>query len=355
MSKKKGFSSVVLVLVLTLIFFIGSFWVFGSHGEAADKWIVATWEPSGVSSAPYKTWLKDLEERTKGRITGEISYASMGPPGGYYDLAAKGLVHVSFVGIPYSPGRFPMQEVMQLPITGEVSSEQMTKAYWLLYKKGYFDQELKDVKVLWTAGQCPYHLQMIKGKDVLKISDLKGKKLRASGDIHTAIVKALGGIPVGMPAPETPIAMQKGVIDGTFQGYSFLSDFRTEQMTGSVTEVGVSSVIFAMVMNKKKYDSLPQDIQQILEKMGLQYSGLAGAGFDEGGRRGEELLKNAGGVVHRLPPAEADEIGRLMAPIWNDWIAAQEAKGRPAKAVIADLYKTFKEMGIKKPFHGYQP
>jgi TRAP-type C4-dicarboxylate transport system substrate-binding protein len=50
--------------------------------------------------------------------------------------------------------------------------------------------------------------------------------------------------------------MQKGTIDGTFQGYRFIADFRTEQMDRSVTELGISSIIFAMVMNKKKYDSL---------------------------------------------------------------------------------------------------
>ncbi len=127
----------------------------GPTAQAEDKFKIATWEPSGVASAPYKVWLKDLEERSGGRLTGEISYAAMGPPPTYFDLAAKGLVHVSFVGLPYTPGRFPMQEVMHASHSGQVTSENLAKAYWALYKKGYFDQELKDVKVLWFAGQCP--------------------------------------------------------------------------------------------------------------------------------------------------------------------------------------------------------
>ena len=270
-----------IACVVCLVLTAGLIWTLAgaSKAEAAPiNLIIATWEPPKASMAqPLRDWLKELEERSGGRVTGTISYAAMGPPPGYYDLAVKGIANATIIGVPYTPGRFPLSDVVNLPITGDFSSEVFSKAYWALYEKGYFDQEFKGVKVLWLTGQCPYDLQMIKGKDIRTLADIKGKKLRASGAIHTKIIEALGGIPVGMPAPEIPIAMQKGTIDGMFMGWSFIKAFRTEKITASVTLLGASSFMAGMVMNKKTYESMPDDIKAIIDDMGPKYSALAGS------------------------------------------------------------------------------
>jgi TRAP-type C4-dicarboxylate transport system substrate-binding protein len=248
-----------------------------------------------------------------------------------------------------------MSDVVNLPITGDFSSEVFSKAYWALKEKGYFDEEFKDVKVLWLTGQAPYHLHMIKGRDVKTLEDIKGKKLRASGAIHTQIIESLGGIPVGMPAPEIPIAMQKGTIDGMFMGWSFIKAFRTEKMTASATLLGASSFMAGMVMNKKMYESMPEDIRKIIDDMGPKYSAVAGRSFDKDAEDGLNLLKGAGGVIHEFPAKDLDEIGNRLAPLWKKWIDEQEAKGRPGKKIVADYYNILKSMGSKKPFHGYVP
>jgi TRAP-type C4-dicarboxylate transport system substrate-binding protein len=349
----------LLAGVMCLVLAVGLVWtlVGTSKAEAAPiKLVIATWEPPKASMAqPLRDWLKELEERSGGRVTGKISYAAMGPPPKYYDLAVKGIAHATVIGVPYTPGRFPMSDVVNLPITGDFSSEVFSKAYWALQEKGYLDKDFKDVKVLWLTGQCPYSLHMIKGKDVRTLADIKGKKLRASGAIHTRIIKALGGIPVGMPAPEIPIAMQKGTIDGMFMGWSFIKAFRTEKMTASVTLLGASSFMAGMVMNKKKYESMPDDIKKMIDDMGPKYSAQTGRSFDRDAEDGKSLLKGAGGVVRELPAQDMEEIGKRLAPLWTEWIDEMEAKGRPGKAIVADYYKILKSMGSKKPFHGYTP
>lgn len=357
MGKKQ--KSFLLAGIVCVALAMGLVWnlVGAPQAEAAPiNLVIATWEPPKASMAqPLRDWLKELEERSGGRVTGKISYAAMGPPPKYYDLAVKGIAHATIIGVPYTPGRFPMSDVVNLPITGDFSSEVFSKAYWALEEKGYLDHDFKDVKVLWLSGQTPYHLHMIKGRDVRTLEDIKGKKLRASGAIHTEIIKALGGIPVGMPAPEIPIAMQKGTIDGMFMGWSFIKAFRTEKMTASVTLLGASSFMAGMVMNKKMYESMPDDIKKIIDDMGPKYSAHTGRSFDQDAEDGMKLLKEAGGVVREFPPQDMDEIGKRLAPLWTQWIDEMEAKGLPGKAIVADYYNILKGMGSKKPFHGYTP
>lgn len=106
-------------------------------------------------------------------------------PPEHYDLAVTGVAHLSHVGLPYTPGRFPMAEVIELPIAKSVESI-YSQAYWELYKKGYFDNDFKEVKVLWLAVVGPYDYQMAE-KPVLTFDDMKGLKMRASGKAHTEV------------------------------------------------------------------------------------------------------------------------------------------------------------------------
>ncbi len=210
--------------------------------------IAATWEGTeGSTIPPLKAWIEELGSKSGGQVQVEIAYGSvMGPPPKHYDLAVTGEADISHVGLPYTPGRFPMVEVIEMPIT-KISELTLAKAYWELYQKGYFDNDFKDVKVLYLSVVGPYDYQMGK-KAVLTFEDMKGMKMRASGKNHTAIVKALGSVPQGMPAPEIYGSLEKGVIDGSFTPWSFMKAFRTEAVTKHVTEVGAGGFGHAYIM-----------------------------------------------------------------------------------------------------------
>jgi len=324
---------------------------------APIKLVIASFEPPpGTGMEPLRNWLQELSDRTGGRVTGEIAYgAAMGKPQEHYDLAVKGIAHVSYFPVPYNPGRFPMVEAMQLPVTGEISSETFGKSYWELYKKGYFDHAFREVKVLYLMGMCPYDLQMAKGEDILTFDDIKGKKIRASGAMHSEIIKIFGAAPVGLPAPEIPLAMEKGVIDGQFQHWGFIKSFRSEGVTGSVTAIGVSSLMFVVSMNKATWEKLPADIKAIVDEISPKYGPITSRAHDEFAEDSKELLAEVGGVVHQLSAAELDKIGEAVAPMWEKWIADMEAEGRPGRQLVDDWYNILKGMGVEKPFHGYKP
>ncbi|MBW2067015.1 MAG: TRAP transporter substrate-binding protein [Deltaproteobacteria bacterium] len=356
MVHKKNLLGGVFLFLFLVVALCGIFGAVSRVSAADVNLVLATWEPAQARvSVHIKEWLYELKEKTGGRVSGKISYGAMGPPAKYYDLAVKGIAHVSFVGVPYTPGRFPMSEVMQLPITGEVTCGIFSRAYWELYQKGYFDKEFADVKVLYLGGMAPYELQMTEGNEVKRLSDIRGKKIRVSGAIHTKMIKLLGGSPVGMPAPEIPIAMQKGTIDGQFQFRDFITAFRTDKVTGSVTEIGMSGLTFAAVMNKKIYEKMPGDIKRMIEEMGPRYSERVGELHDKEALEATAMLGKVGAVIYQLPSTDMEELGNIMAPMWEEWIAKKAAKGYPAKKILADLYGVLRNLGVRKPFHGYKP
>jgi len=300
-----------------------------------------------------REWVAELEAKSGGRITAEIAYgAVMGKPPEHYDLAATGVADAAYVGYAYTPGRFPMAEAFQLPIASGVSQEQLAVAMWRLYEKGYFDQEFSDSHPLYFSAVGPYELHMGKGKFVKTFADIKGKKLRASGALHTEAVERIGGVPVGMPAPEVYVSLDKGVVDGAFVPRDFIFSFRTEPVLSSVTEVGVCGFNFGVHMNLNVWNKLPDDLKAIIdEASGEHFSAYNGAEHDRLAATGTDLLLKAGGEVIKLSAADLDKIGTAVAPMWEEWIGGDAKK----KQYIDDFYGILKDMGAAKPFHGYTP
>ena len=320
------------------------------------KLVVATWEsPEGTNAQTLRDWLKEVGDKSGGKVTAEIAWGGvMGKAPEHYDLAVNGVADMTFVAIAFTPGRFPMAEVIQLPVTGEASNEMMAKAFWELYKLGYFDEELKDVKLLWVGTTGTYDYQMGKA-EVLTFNDMKGKKIRASGAVHTEIVKALGSVPVGMAAPEIYSALQTGVIDGSFTPWNFIKSFRTETVTTSVTEVGVGSFNVAFVMNKATYNKLPADIQAYIDEIAPKYNGITGRRHTQFDEESKILLEDAGGEIYHLSTADMEKVGEAVAPLWEKWIAEGDSMGLPRKKLVDDFYHILRGMGVQKPFHGYTP
>ena len=320
----------------------------------AIKLRVASWEgPEGSAIIGFlKGWGEEIQKRTKGQVTLEIAYGGvMAPAPEHYDLAVKGLADISHVGLPYTPGRFPMAEVIEMPIT-RTSEATYSKALWELYKKGYFNADFKDVKILYLAAVGPYDYHMGK-KPIRTLADVKDLKIRASGKVHTDIVKALGSVPVGMPAPELYSALEKGVIDGAFAPWSYMKTFRTDPVTKYVNEVGVGGFGQALVMCKTSYEKLPPDIRKIVDEIGEKGAMVAGETFAACADEARKVLFK--GEIIPFPVADVPKVDAALAPIWKKWIDEGEAKGLPRKKMVDDLFKVLKNLGVAKPLYGYTP
>src|SRR5690606_9565294 len=112
---------------------------------------------------------------------------------------------------------------------------------------------------------------------VEKLEDLKGAKIRGGSRIINDMLTSLGAEPIGMPVPAVPEALSKGVIDGTTIPWQVTISLRTSELVRNHTEFagahGLYSQTFAVVMNKAAYESLPDDLQAIIdEESGIAFA-----------------------------------------------------------------------------------
>ncbi len=289
-------------------------------------------------------WKKEVEKRTNG----EVSVNTY--PGGTL-LGAKNMMDGVIAGqadigclcMAYQPGRFIVTNATALPV-GFPNATVASLTLLDLYEK-YEPKEFADVKVLTMFTCAPANIYAKKA--VQSLEDLKGLKLRASGGV-LQVLKTLGATPVGMPQSETPEALQKGVVVGAVSSLETLMDFKYAELCRHVTIMNGPIYPFAVVMNQAKWNSLPKDVQKVMDDLAREQSEWTGRYMD--GHVEKSIAwskKNYNIEIYELPKKEADRWDKLLAPITDRWIEDAEAKGVPSKKVLKYIKKMNKKYSKK--------
>ncbi|MFY9696688.1 MAG: TRAP transporter substrate-binding protein [Xanthobacteraceae bacterium] len=98
------------------------------------------------------------------------------------------------------------------------------------------------------------------------LADLKGKKIRVlAADMQQEMIKRLGGSPVAMTLGDVLPAIQQGTIDGSVLAMTVISTMHYWDAAKYVTETGQPFIFSMAFLSKKWFDSLPKDLQTILD------------------------------------------------------------------------------------------
>jgi len=279
--------------------------------------------------------IKEIEKRTNGRV--KISYFPAGTltkAPVCYDGVVKGISDIGQSCFAYTRGRFPLMEAVDLPF-GYKSGKIATKVAYEFYKK-MNPKELRDVKVLVIHAHGPGILAA--KKDVNSLADIKGMKIRTTG-LAAKLAKYLGAAPVAMAQGAAYEALQKGVVEGTFCPIEVLKGWKQAEVIDYVIEtksLGYTTAMF-VVMNKKKYESLPPDIQRVFDEVGEEWVDVHGDVWDGADRAGLKFVIELGKKIHGLSPAQEKLWIQSISPIIIDYQLKMEKRGLPGKKAVKVL------------------
>jgi TRAP-type C4-dicarboxylate transport system substrate-binding protein len=321
-----------IVLLLGILVFLSST---AFHAQSAEYNL----RYSNFFPAPHKNavlageWCKEIEKRTKGRVKITLyPGAVLTPPDQTYDGVVKGIADVGASVLAYTEGRFPLMEVVDLPL-GYKSGYAATKLANEFYKK-FRPKELDDVKVMYLFAHGPGILHTTK-KPVYRLEDVKGLKIRTQGT-NAKVVEALGGTPVGMPANDMYDALSRGIVEGVVIPYEAMDGWKLEDVIRYHTEdygAAYTATMF-VVMNKTKWNALPKDIQGVIEQINNEYIEKQGRLWDELDRKGLELVKKKGHTIIKLSPEEDARWAAKVRPVLDDYVRELKAKGLPGDEAL---------------------
>ncbi|MGB7318649.1 MAG: TRAP transporter substrate-binding protein [Planktotalea sp.] len=305
--------------------------------------------PATVPKDILVPWAKNVEAASGGRIAIQHFDAMSlgGRPPELMDQARDGVVDLSMTVVGYTSGRFPQTEVFELPfmMTNPVAT---AAAYWELVETELQAGEYKDVKVLgaWVHGPGVIHTK----DGVNSLEDMKGLTMRGPTRIINDLLSELGAEPVGMPLPAIPEAISKGVVKGTVIPWEVTPAIRLSELVGHHTEFSGDEALYAaalvLVMNKAKYEALPDDLKAIIDaESGAKLSTFATQVMWDADAPAREIAVKAGNTIVELDAAEVARWKEASRPVVDRWIADMDAKGIDGKALIEKAKGLIKKHG----------
>ena len=295
-------------------------------------------------------WAKNVEAATQGRVKFEMLPKHPSAPPGTFDAVRDGLVDVSFVTASYTPARHPLPLMAELPgagATAEINSVAFSRIHWKYFQPA---NEYKGVKLLGVFTHGPGQMFTVK-KPVTSVADLAGLKIRTGGGIAEAVAKALGASAFVKPAPESYELLKSGVADGVFFPLESIVSFKLDTVVEQATLFpgGMYSSAFGFFMNEDKWNKLPKQDQEAIEKIsGEHIARMAGASWDNVDQKGLEALKKSGVKVVNANSELVTEVKKRSAPIVDEWIQAASAKGVNAAAILAEFREELKKVAAGK-------
>jgi TRAP-type C4-dicarboxylate transport system substrate-binding protein len=282
-----------------------------------------------------------VEERTQGKVKIKHFFSNtLAPVQESFDATASGVCDMTEAYTFGNPGRFLLTEFLALPEMGFPTAHSCAQALWHIYKTfPEVQAEYKGVKMLWLH-TTPNMKVNTKKKQVKTLEDLKGMKIGISGQTGVKVGKALGLSPVTIPTPDLYEAADKGVIDGFVRPAELLVSRKLAEVAKYVTDVDLGHDLFFVIMNQKKWDSLPPDVQKVFTELSGDWAvDFTGKEWDKFEAAATAEVKGKGIEFYTPPKEEVERWKKALTPVQDEYAADVEAKGKPGKKVLEELRK----------------
>jgi TRAP-type C4-dicarboxylate transport system substrate-binding protein len=335
MIKQKCWLIVLGIIVLAFLSF--------TSNQAEAKTYTIKFATSHPPVIPSGSILQELEKVIPEKTNGRVKFKPFLGGSLYSDYAAP--TQIAAGGLEMSYGGYNMASISEgwnaiagLPYIIDSYEHYLRFCETDAFKKLNKNLEAKGIKFIAHAGHPGFSDLFNSKRAVKNLDDFKGLKLRIPPIPGlTKMCEVFGAQNVTIDMAEVSSALQTGMVDGTFapvmklKGYSLISNapFATVANTTFIPQ--------EFVANTKFWNSLPEDLQKILQNIFIEYGKKCNIGF-----RGMETKlwgiykKGPGTTVHELTASEKKKWQIAVRPIWKELTE----KSKEAKMIVEAIEAT---------------
>jgi len=238
-----------------------------------------------------------------------------------FDGVRKGSIEMGYAAPIYWGGKIP-EAAVEFGLPGHmVTYQQAKKLIWGTEWLSILRKNYKEHNIYLLADTEISQYNLISNFPCNNASDLRGKKIRATGIIAKA-VKLWGGTPVNIEPSEIYVALQRGTIDGAmYPAYSGIT-YKLFEVANYVSWPGmVAPDHGAMIANMDAYSELPQAYKDALNEQAEKWSKWC---FNERGPQVDGYVQKTapeeyGTEMIHLTPGAIKEFEELSSPLWDNY------------------------------------
>jgi TRAP-type C4-dicarboxylate transport system substrate-binding protein len=275
-------------------------------------------------------------------------YASsaLASPTEVYDAVRTGKAHLGEFTAGYTPGRFPLTDVLTLPIIFPDTKTVVDTSLRVFDRIVYKDYADTHAFGVWRTE----NFYFLGNKEVQTLEDIKGLKIRTSGGLVAQTVKKLGATPVTMGVSDVYLSLSTGVIDGAILGPSAIPAFKLHEVCKYVLSFSFGGTTDGLVMNKASWERIPSDLKPILESAMRGVGPSYGTSVDRNIDKSLGLVTERGGKVYRLGQAEFKRWNDTLKPVADEWVSEMKSKGLSGQEALSIYREESEKHGVPFPF-----
>jgi len=207
----------------------------------------------------FHIFAKQVNKKFKDNLEIEvIGGPEITPPFQLHEAVRKGVIDMALTSCGYYPSL--LWEAQSAMFTNKNYKEIAQTKYFEVMSKLH-----KDVGLIWLgAGTLDLNFYLYSNPPVKATKGFKGKKIRVFPPF-IPLIKSLGAVPINLPMGDIYTAMERGAVDGfVMTNTGFVSDFSWNEVTKHVYKYPLYEATAVILVNPKKWNALPADVQKAI-------------------------------------------------------------------------------------------
>lgn len=157
-------------------------------------------------------------------------------------------------------------------------------------------------------------------KPINTLEDISGVKMRVPEiSMYVDTWKNLGANPTTTAWGEAYTALQQGVVDGCEVDPSTIVDANIQEVTNYFSKTNHMGTVHIISMNQDKWNSIPEDLQQIILKVGKEVSTGQAEDRKTTDEAAVQKMMDAGVVVNEIAPEELEKMKKAVQPLYDQY------------------------------------
>lgn len=339
---------IIVAVVVALVFTTG---LAVASSDKVFKWtMVSTWTPAIDLLEGDKNFARLVNKLSNGRLEITVSPAGeLVPANAVFDAVAKGSVQCGGDWPSYWAGKNSAFDLLGSFPMGLTQYDYINWYYHYGGQQVYDELFGKYNIVYFLTSVSPQESGIRSRVPINNLDDYKGKKLRMSGKAQGHILQRLGAAQVMVSGGEIYQALQMGTIDG--------AEFSVPSIDwkmgfGEVTKYNIGpgwhqpSSTFGVLINKRAWNSLPDDLKVIVELAAQANVSYMSSWFETGNIKALEEFEKAGTEVIRLSNEDLKVIEQYA---W-EYLLEESGKNPDFHKVAVSMFQYIKDFQATRKF-----
>ncbi|MGB3071296.1 MAG: TRAP transporter substrate-binding protein DctP [Ottowia sp.] len=294
-----------------------------------------------------KKFIDDVSAKTNGRVKFEV-YPAGQLGSDFLSIIKSGLADIVMLVPSYQPDKFPLTSVAELPGMFSTACEGVAKLAQIAQDGGVLDEKEfrpNGYKVLFV-NTLPQYKLISTSKEIKTLQDVAGLKVRANGVAMDKAVRAIGAVPVKVPAQEMYDAMSRGTVDAGLFAYTGLKPSRLDTLVRySLDGLQLGGPTNLIAMNLRAWNALSANVKVVMTEVSktTQEHQCRFQDREEADLR-EEFKKQGNVKVVQLTREQTGPWEERVRSVTAEWSKELDRSGKPGSAVL----KAFQQAGRAK-------